>query len=239
MNSENGTSNNNYEKLKCIWMASQVIEYKLCDNHFDCENCLFDKVMRNLVNAKDSSLCGKTDIVNTIFNQLRKIKYDNNIIYLNNNLIAREICLNTFYLGINPILICFLDSVSSVQVCECGKKITAGQQIIQIFGAWGTVNLNSPKNFLIYDKVGDPIDNPLNSQWFAIIGGVNQDIPEGRLSVEEWAKIHERAITIIEQLKSYTPKVGNTMMDGGTQIKFLHQLVGNKKYINILNSLKI
>lgn len=237
MNNGNGYKSNSYEMLKCIWMASQVVEYKLCDNQFDCENCLFDKVIRNLTNEKETEITGITNVANIIFNKLRSIKYDNKIIYLKNNLIAKEICHNTFYLGINPILVSFLDTVSSMMEYECGKNIYTGQQVIQIFGAWGTVSLSAPMNFSIYDKVNEPNDNPMKSQWFAIIGAVHQDISCGKLYQEEWDKMHERAISIIEGIKSYLPKVGDTMQDGGTQIKFLHQLVGNDRYIKILNSL--
>ncbi|MFA4923421.1 MAG: hypothetical protein WC557_04435, partial [Ignavibacteriaceae bacterium] len=75
------------------------------------------------------------------------------------------------------------------------------------------------------------------SHWFAIIGTTHHEISVGKLYQEEWDNMHERATGIIEGIKSYLPKVGDTMQDGGTQIKFLHQLVGNKRYIKILNSL--
>ena len=45
------TNNNNLSgssnDLKCIWMTSQQVAYKLCDKEFDCENCEFDKIFRN------------------------------------------------------------------------------------------------------------------------------------------------------------------------------------------------
>jgi hypothetical protein len=235
MKNENGTKSN-YEMLQCIWMASQVIEYKLCDNQFDCEKCLFDKVMRNLLNEKESRATGISNVVNIISDKLRSIQFDDKIIYLKNNFVAKEICPNTFYLGINPLLICFLDSLSSLILYGCGENIFTGQQLIQIFGPWGEINLRAPKNFLIYDKVGDPNDIPWKSQWFAIIGCDNQEIYDGRLSKGEWSKIHVKAIDVIEDIKSQVPKVGDTMMDGGTQIRSLHQLVGNKKYVAILNT---
>lgn len=64
---------------------------------------------------------GIVNAVNAIFNKLQSIKYETNIIYLKNNLIAKEICANTFYLGINPIWESFLDNVNSMIVCECRK----------------------------------------------------------------------------------------------------------------------
>jgi hypothetical protein len=234
MNNQNENRSTSYETLKCIWMASQVVEYKLCDNQFDCENCPFDKVMRNLLDSKEKQDIDITDIVT---NKLRNTKYDNKIIYLKNNLIAKEICRDTFYLGINPILISFLDSVSSISISECRKNILIDQQVIKILGDWGTISLSAPMNFMIYDLLDFPVDTLLEFQWFAIIGVVNQEISRGKLYQEEWNTIRAKAISNIEEIKSYAPRVGSTMMDGGTKIKFLHQLVGKKRYINILNSM--
>ncbi|MFA7228223.1 MAG: hypothetical protein WC061_04245 [Melioribacteraceae bacterium] len=228
---------NSYEMLKCIWMTSQVVEYKLCDNKFDCEKCLFDQVMRNLVDEKDTPAGGTTDVVSSISEKFRSIKYDNSIIYLKNNLIAREICPRTFYLGMNPILNCFLDAVNSVVIHESGKNIFTNERFINISGDWGTVSLSAPMNFLIYDKVGEPCDIPFRSNWFAIIGGVHKEISGGRLHRGEWDKLHGKALTILEEIKSDAPKVGDTMMDGGSSIKFLHQLIGSERYLNIINSL--
>jgi hypothetical protein len=214
-----------------------VIDYKLCDNNFDCENCHFDKVIRNLSNEKETQFNGIVNDANTIFNKLQNIKYDNNIIYLKNNLIAKEICTNTFYLGINPILVSFLDNVNLMMIDEYRKSISVGQQIIQINGYWGSVSISSPINFLIYNKIGDPKDNPLKTEWFAIMGAVHQDVLSSKLHQKEWDKMHAKAIGAIAEIKTQVPKVGHTMMDGGSQIRFLHQLVGNKKYVDILNSL--
>ena len=228
---------NKYEMLKCVWMTSGVIEYKLCDNNFDCENCPFDKVIRNLSNEKGTQVNGIVNDADTIFNKLQSIKYDNNIIYLKNNLIAKEICANTFYLGINPILVNFLDNVTSMTIDESRKNISIGEQVLKINGIWGSVSISSPLNLLIYNKVGDPIDNPLKTEWFAIMGAAQKDVLSSKLHKKEWDKLHAKAIGAIAEIKTEVPKVGPTMMDGGSQIKFLHQLIGNKRYIDILNSL--
>lgn len=237
MSNEIELKRNKYEMLKCVWMTSGVIDYKLCDNNFDCENCPFDKVIRNLSNEKETQFKGVVNDANTILKKLQSINYDKNIIYLKNNLIAKEICENTFYLGINPIFVSFLDNVNSMMIDECRKNILVDQQIIQINGEWGSVSISSPINFLIYNKVGDPADHPFKSEWFAIMGAVHQDVLNSQLHQKEWDIMHANAIDIISEIKTQVPRVGETMMDGGSQIKFLHQLIGNKKYIDILNSL--
>ncbi len=239
MSNETELKLNKYEMLKCIWMTSGVIDYKLCDNNFDCENCPFDRIIRNLSNEKETRFKGIVNDTNTILKKLQSIKFDDNIIYLKNNLIAKEICVNTFYLGISPILVNLLDNVNSMAIEECRKNISIGEQIVQINGDWGSVSISSPINFIIYNIVADPTDNPLKTEWFAIMGAVNKDVLSSKLHRKEWDKMHTKAIGAIAEIKTEVPKVGETMMDGGSQIKFLHQIIGNKKYIDILNSLSV
>jgi len=237
MNNKNKCKINYYESMKCIWMASQVVEYKLCDNNFDCENCQFDKVMLNYLDGKKAKPNEITNIADGISSSLNNIRYDDQIIYLKNNLIAKQICPNTFYFGINPIFISFLDTISSMTISECNKSLVTGQDIMQISGIWGSVNFSAPMNFLIYDVLGNPSYDLLKSQWVAIIGIADQEISKEKLYQKEWEKLHHDAINIIEEIKTQNPQVGSTMMDGGTQIEFLHQLVGKKRYLDILNSL--
>lgn len=237
MNNEKSFSNSNYHSLKCIWMASQVVEYKLCDNGFDCEQCEFDKVMTNLLSKKQNEVNDISTITNVITQNLRSIKFDDQIIYLKNNLIIKEICPNTFYLGINPIFISFLDNIELITITECKKNIVSGQEIIRISGEWGSVSIPAPMDLVLHDIPGDPTKDIFNSRWLALIGASDLEIVKGRLYQSDWEKLHSNAISIIEEIKSHIPHVGDTMMDGGTQIKSLHQLIGKSKYLKILNSL--
>lgn len=237
MNEENRYYCSNYEKIKCIWMASQIVEYKLCDNRFECESCMFDKAMRNIMNKKVTQSNTSFNIADIIAEKLRSIKYDENIIYLKNNLIAKEICANTFYLGIDPILNSFIDNDSFLTVNDNTENIETGQQLLRISGEWGAVSISSPLNIVVYDKLVEPNDSPLKSQWFAIIGMKNQERFRGRLSPEKWEDRYLSALNINDEIKSEIIKDGSTMMDGGTQIKSLHKLLGNKKYVIVLNVL--
>ena len=237
MNNDNRSTENNYEKLKCIWMASEIIEYKLCDNNFECENCAFDKAMRNLMNKKETQNNSVVNVVDVIYEKLQSIKYDNNITYLKNNLIAKKICSNTYYLGIDPILSSFLDNKSSLELTNNEKNIKAGEPAFRISGSWGEVNLLSPMNYVVYDKVTNPSDNLFNSQWQAIIGFENQKSFRGELLPEEWEDRYLNAINIIKDIKLDFAHEGETMADGGTYVKSLDQLLGNKKYVIILKIL--
>jgi hypothetical protein len=237
MNNQNESAGSNYNMLKCIWMASGVIEYKLCDKEFDCESCPFDKVIRNFPSDDKHNSAGVPNVINVILNKLKNLKYDTQIIYLKNNLIARQILPNTYYLGVNPLLVSYLDNVGMMMECSAGKNILSGQTVMNFFGEWGTVSLSAPMNFSIYDKVNNPADDPMKSKWFAIIGAIQQEITSGRLDYEEWDLQHKKSIKIMSDIKTNYPAVGPTMQDGGNRIEYLHQLLGKEKYLEILKSL--
>lgn len=229
--------NNSYEKLKCIWMASQVVEYKLCDNNFDCENCLFDKAMKNFMNRAGDKIPARQNIIGDIARKITETKYDNKIVYLKNNLIAKNICNDTFYFGLNPVLECFFDSRTTIEINEDIQRISKGENIINISGEWGSVNISSPVDSFIYDRLPYVKENLTKPQWFAIIGDVKKEIVNYKSSAYEWENSYNKAIRIIDEIKTNEPKIGETMRDGGTMIKFLHQLIGNKRYMEILRSM--
>lgn len=232
MKDENGIGND-YEKMKCIWMSSNVVDYKLCDNHFNCESCLFDKVMRNLLDGKTIQPKGAVDLIS---GKLQRLKFDDKMICLKNNFIAKTICRDTFYLGLNPVLTSFLDDSSSLEMHEPGKKITAGEQLLRIYGTWGNIALTSPADFLIYEKVGDPEESPWKSRWIAIIGGDHNKVLCGGLSKTEWEEMHRNAVDAIGKVKTQKHGIGETMFDGGNRVESLHQMLGNKKYYSILKT---
>ena len=237
MSNDNFYSENSYDMLKCIWMASNVVEYKLCDKMFDCENCQFDKVMRNYTGDVESQVATTQDVVNIIRRKLESIKYDDKFIYLKNCFVVKEVLPNTYYLGVNPIFISFLDNVAIIMECSQGRNILKGQPVVQFFGEWGTISLIAPMNFLIYDKVNNPSDDLAKSKWIAIIGAIPQEVSASSINKSGWEKLYIKSIKSIEDVKSAYPKVGPTMQDGGNHIKYLHQLIGKEKFISILNSL--
>lgn len=236
MKKENVYPENPYDLLKCIWMASNVVEYKLCDKKFDCENCQFDKVMRNFTEEAETQIDNR-NVVNMIRDKLDAIKFNEKFIYLKNSFIIKEVLSNTYYLGVNPIFISFLDNVGIIMECAKGKNILRGQPVVQFFGEWGAFSLNAPMNFSFYDKVNNPADDLSKSKWIAIIGAIPQEISAGSIAQDEWGMLHGKALRQLDEIKSEHPKVGPTMMDGGLQIKYLHQLVGSERFIRILQSL--
>jgi len=43
---------------ECVWMRAGVVNFRMCENDYDCFNCSFDRAMRTAMDAQ-SPLKGK------------------------------------------------------------------------------------------------------------------------------------------------------------------------------------
>jgi len=231
--------NNSNILQKCVWMDSNVIEYKLCDKNFDCENCQFYNVMRNPNYRVEDRLNKMQNLIDIFENKINSIKYDEKFIYLRNCFIMKQVLPNTYYLGLNPIFISFFDNANIMMKYDQNRSFLKGHTVVQFFDEWGSINLSAPMNFSVYDRVQNNTYDLVRSKWIAIICVIQQDVSVGQISKQEWDKLHKKSIEILEEIKSFYPQVGPTMMDGGNKVKYLYQLIGKEKFLKILNYLTV
>ena len=141
MKTKNNFQNSSGE-LKCIWMESELVKYKLCDKEFDCENCEFDKVFRNLsLKMNDNSNNGVTvenqseDILERLIKRIENETFDEKVFYLRNQLVIKNLFGNAYYLGINPVVLYLLDDFDSIH--EFSNNEIKRDQIIFTWKASG------------------------------------------------------------------------------------------------------
>ena len=76
-----------------------------------------------------------------------------------------------------------------------------------------------------------------NSKWIGFVETDIKSLEENLLTAEEF---NENISFINNQLNGYLnsyKNVGETMMDGGTKVRYLHQIFGKEKYLSLLNHL--
>ncbi|MCS6806106.1 MAG: hypothetical protein NZ823_13325 [Blastocatellia bacterium] len=60
--------------LKCVWMLAKVVDYKLCDQAYDCEHCAFDQVMRGQQGASPAQRAPFDPVaIETLIEELRRL----------------------------------------------------------------------------------------------------------------------------------------------------------------------
>jgi hypothetical protein len=139
---------------------------------------------------------------------------------------------NAYYLGINPVVHYLLDDFSYIHEFN-SNEIKRGQIIFTLEGKWGIKQFISPINFMIIEKLN--LSQFKLNQWYAVILFNEADIENFRISQEEWSKEKNTTLSVLKEYITNKPYIGQSMMDGGEKIKYLHQYLGNKEYLKLLS----
>jgi len=234
-------NNRTYQDLQCIWMSSQVVDYKLCDKSFDCENCQFDKVIRNLsVETKQKNYYGDTTGVSILDSVMQKVKsqaYEPKYVYLKNQLVVKHLFANTYYLGIDPSILSFFDNINLVKDGGHQGYILKNQALFRVEGEWGYMTFTSPMNFTLLDKLNLNPEEIFTNKWYAIISLDQPEITNARISKEEWYSRQANSLKLLNDYKMDFPKIGATMMDGGSPVANLNRYLGKNEYLKLLSKL--
>jgi hypothetical protein len=240
MADKNNGNNKSYQDLKCIWMSSNVVDYKLCDKDFDCEHCEFDKVIRNLtVDSRQqfSSTDNSISIIDSLMSRVKNQVYEPKNIYLKSQLMAKHLFADTYYLGINPIILLFLDNMNSVKDAGHQGYILKNQALFKVEGEWGYITFSSPMNFTLLDKLNLNAEDILSNKWFAIISAEEMEIGSARVNKEQWYSNQAASLNLLNDYKLNAPRIGTTLMDGGVPVKNLNRYLGNAEYLKVLSKL--
>lgn len=223
-------------------MASKIVDYKLCDRGFDCDNCLFDKSMRNIQHfgMKEEELKKKSksqNIIQAMINNIEHAEFKSQLQYFQNHLVVKNLFANTYYLGFSPIAIDLLDSVSGIEYCNITDKVQKGQPILKVNGTWGNLTITSPINFSCLGNITNPETQIPHERWVSLIETSKDELLVNSIPVSDY---HRDIISVTRELTQFEinyPEVGLTMMDGGTDVQYLYEVIGRKKYLGILKTL--
>jgi len=224
--------------MDCIWMSSGLVKYKLCDRNYDCENCEFDKVMMNFsvklqeAQGIKSSEPLEMDLLDKVIRRIENETFDEKIIYLKNQLVLKNLFGNAYYLGINPVVHYLLDDFSNLYDYN-NNEIKRDQIIFTLEGSWGLKRFVSPIDFMIIEKIN--FSQFRLNKWYAIILFSGIDSEEKLFSFEEWKRKKQEALTMLRNYKKERPEIGESMMDGGKELRFIHEYIGKNNYLNLLN----
>lgn len=229
----------NYNSLKCIWMQSGIITYKLCNKNFNCDKCALDKVMRNveinLDDLEEKYVQSYDDIIQRTLIKINQQIYSDTNIHLKRNLILRNLYDKTYYLGFNPIAEIILDNISSFQTSD-KKIIKQGEPLLKIAGDWGKYTIESPINVCTVANLDLKKDETAKN-WFCIVEVEPEELNKAIMSESDFLNQSSEIESVFSNCKEVWPKVGITLNDGGEQVKYIHNVIGNELYLKILQQL--
>lgn len=239
-------SQNIYENaiggLDCIWIGSNIIEDKLCNRKFDCENCPLDKVMKNLFGDSDKMSNYKLRdfaFIDAIIHKIEETNYDSKIIYLQNNLVVKNIYANIYYLGINPLIANLFENLTQVREYMRRVYFVNDNKILSIDGEWGSISLTSSINFLLLDKLNWSPEAILTNKWIALVAVNQNELTDVKLSHNQFQLQQVKILNMLNEYRDCCLCIKSDLNDKGEQIKYFYQLIGKDEYIKILNNTNI
>ena len=225
--------------MNCIWMTSELVKYKLCDKDLDCDNCEFDKVIRNIsINMSNSTSSNgieqvqNEDILTRLIKRIESETFDNKVIYLQNQLVIKKLFGNAYYLGINPIVLYMMDDFNTIREFN-NNQIKRNQIIFNLDGSWGIKQFISPIDFMIIEKIN--FSQFKLNQWYAIILFNNTEEKDLIFTEDRWHEEKKEVLSNLNSLLVNKPGIGKSMLDGGQKVNFLHQYLGSSMYLELLN----
>jgi glycine cleavage system H lipoate-binding protein len=247
-------------EVKCIWMTAGIVNYKLCDKKYDCDNCgfyftakddpsvyerIYPSVSRN--NAPELK---SNDYRDRILSFLDDWSIDEKCQYYPGHIWVKMKDENTALVGIDSLFGKILPKTKNIVEPLIGNILKQDQP-----GCWVTSNditftLKSPLSGIV-DKVNENLflesdlisQDPFGKGWLFSLKPTNFDIERKKLINAEKMKFNtERDVLklkkkLLSVIEPHNEEIGETMMDGGQALSDIYIIIGKKNYQNIIISL--
>ncbi len=220
-------------------MSAGVLSYQLCDRVYECDTCPLDLAMRN-------------HFVDSSANHRRKVSSDekeilhDDYLYSPHHCWIKEVGLNRFRVGIEPILTKSLPNPKAIVLPIVGQHFKKGKVTTWVIYEEGIFPLFSPiegeviaVNNSINDRPDEAIQHPYENGWLYIIQPTLPLSPSLMNSVDAFHLYKQDSDRfrdlIIKSSQQPELRVGDTMHDGGQPVvTHAYELIGQKRYVQLL-----
>ncbi len=250
---------------KCVWMQANVVNYRLCNHNYQCEQCEFDKVMRGLLpeDCPDMSerpgpltttVQGESDTIQQRVNNYFIKLFGNCPIYLDRHYCSSQLWCrlendNCAALGINKFVLKLLHPVQRIVLPLVGNYYHSGQMIALIIRDQQSIPLHSPISGRViavnptFEGNGIALITAEDDYLFKMEGknlhrNVKQSGDEMMGLKNYLATVNTVKCFLREALVEQTrEKIGQTMADGGKCENNLERIIGKAAYLELLHRL--
>jgi glycine cleavage system H protein len=233
--------------MKCVWMASGLISYKLCSFDFICEDCAFDRVMHNAAvsdtvdgpQAPDVSSAGPSS------NRL-----DGSLFYHKNHCWIKVVNPDEVVIGINGIFAKLMYGIRTIVLPKIGDPVIKNQVFAHIMLDKHIVELIMPVNGAItainaaLDKHPQLLRTEFSEKgWLVTVKADNLEKELRTLyygsKAMEWYRAKDRSINeaIHAACNVNREQIGATMYDGGELVLNASEILSSEQYSMVLDEL--
>jgi len=217
--------------MKCLWMLAGVVDYKLCDRQYDCDECPFDAAIRDGAHAhRGLDPTAETDPLGRI--NVQGYELTPMLFYHPYHVWARIEDAGSVRIGLDDFGQRLMGRVYATELPTPGTMVSQGVACWRVAHHAGDTSIAAPVSGRVL-QVNPSLSqhpslinrDPYGEGWVLVIqpAHLEQDLKQlyygGK--VEQW---YERDIeklyrAMSDLLASSLPAVGATMQDGGSPIK--------------------
>jgi glycine cleavage system H lipoate-binding protein len=211
---ENQEFTTTVEPLKCIWMTAGIVQYKLCEYEYDCDNCGFDRAIRQRFPVHQST-------VSQVTNELG-YKLDESVFYHPKHIWMRIEDEGKVRVGLDDFGQRLIGRIYSIHLPEAGESITDGcwsitHQFGEVLLSGGMEGLVVQKNQQLEQLPSLINSSPYNKGWIFVLEP--KDLLQSLKSLYYGKKVKEWYADETNKLHSLLLEskldVGITLQDGG------------------------
>jgi glycine cleavage system H protein len=238
------------EEKQCVWMTTGLIAYRLCTIDFRCEDCDFDRVMRNeSVAGSGADHSSSVVCAGGSADELSRQMHES-LFYHQYHCWAKVENSDEVRIGIDGILAQLVGTIKAVVLPKEGEEVQQGQCFSHLIHERHIVPLVSPLCGSVISVNADlkkhpslVRSDPWQCGWLVIIAPDNlerdlQALLFGKRA-REWYQQREREVVAARTavLNRSEINIGPTMQDGGETITSLAAALTSEQYYQILESL--
>jgi glycine cleavage system H protein len=249
------------DERQCIWMQEGILEYKLCDRGYECENCPLDRQLRvpplmhreqsappttgYLVRVPDEE---QDPDIRRLLSAFRAFELRPDHSYTRDHLWFTEFSPAEYRFGIDDFHARLLPSRFTIVLTTAGSRVGRGDIIGWIQANSQTIHLRAPiagtLSALNTDLIHDPAllqSSPYEQGWIGRITAASRRRPRKEiLTAREMEDIlpreaHLLCRTFISKLASGA-SLGPTMHDGGLPVRRLDEALGLHAYVDAIRN---
>jgi glycine cleavage system H lipoate-binding protein len=217
--------------MKCLWMLAGVVDYKLCDRRYDCDQCPFDSAIRDGAHAhrglEQTAIGDSLGGINVQGYELMPMLF-----YHPYHLWARIEDAGSVRIGLDDFGQRLMGRVYAIELPTPGTTVSRSVACWRVAHHAGETSIAVPVSGLVL-QVNPRLSqhpslinrDPYGEGWVLVIQPAHLEQCLKRLyyggKVEQW---YERDIeklyrAMSDMLVSSLPTVGATMQDGGSRIQ--------------------
>lgn len=252
---------------RCIWMTAGVISFKLCPFNYDCEHCDFDEAMRSQVKGKGVGSKVKRHKPETLLPKERTSiptgdakkpflfftfspdEVEEGLYLHPSHMWVRRAGGQKWRLGIDKLLAYVLPPPIKIELGELDKDVVQNQVFGKIHSQVGTVILTAPLSgrLLQTNSRLTPCpelaqQDPYGEGWLAVMDWFSDypllenfyTGPEGKRFLEEES---QHLKFLLKHRGVEVNHIGETLPDGGADIKYLHQVLPRQVCLRLAGEL--